>query len=200
MYEYLQGLISMVRPSHIVLESKDGIGYYLFVGNPYHFEEGQQSRVYVQQIVRENEISLYGFSQESEKILFNKLLGVSGIGPKSALAIIAGGAVTGLASAVAQDNVDYLVQFPGIGKKTAQQIILDLKGKLDDLIAENQTLDVQPAGRLAATGALEDALEALLTLGYSSRDISRIKRQLLAANLTSTQDYIALALKLLVKS
>lgn len=197
MYAYIRGLVSEITPSHIMVETRDGVGYYLFVGNPYSFEEGQAAKIYVQQIVRENEISLYGFAGQTEKILFNKLLSVSGIGPKSALAIIAGGAVTGLAEAVGDDNLNYLVQFPGIGKKTAQQIILDLKGKLDDVLpATVTTPKMQGSGD---NQALADALAALLTLGYSNRDIASVKKQLSQAESASTEEYISMALSLLVK-
>ena len=140
MYEYINGLITNITPSYIVIASRSGVGYRLYSANPYRFEENVESHVYVQQIVRENDISLYGFIDADEKALFNKLLNVSGIGPKSALAILANGDAEGLISAVENDNVAYLTQFPGVGKKTAQQIVLDLKGKLDELASKTGTV------------------------------------------------------------
>ncbi|HEY4400228.1 MAG TPA: Holliday junction branch migration protein RuvA [Lactobacillaceae bacterium] len=191
MYEYLNGTITTITPAYIVLETA-GVGYRLNVANPFRYTENATTKVFVAQIVRENEISLYGFWDGDEKILFDKLLGVSGIGPKSALAILANGDSQGLISAIANNDVTYLTQFPGVGKKTAQQIILDLQGKLDDAGAP-QILPAQDTAR-------QDALDALAALGYAAKDISRVEKQLAAQPNTNTDDYIRQALKLLVKA
>lgn len=191
MYEYLNGTITTITPAYIVLETA-GVGYRLNVANPFRYTENATTKVFVAQIVRENEISLYGFWDGDEKILFDKLLGVSGIGPKSALAILANGDSQGLISAIANNDVTYLTQFPGVGKKTAQQIILDLQGKLDDAGAP-QILPAQDTAR-------QDALDALAALGYAAKDITRVEKQLVAQPNTNTDDYIRQALKLLVKA
>lgn len=177
MYEYINGLITNIYPAYIVVCDRSGVGYKLYTANPYRFEQNVESHVYVEQIVRENEIALYGFMDENEKILFNKLLNVSGIGPKSALAILASGDAQGLVNAVANDDVSYLTQFPGVGKKTAQQIILDLKGKLGDL-AVSAGLDLTTAQPVANNQALADALAALTSLGYSAKEIAKIEKTL----------------------
>lgn len=197
MYEYINGLITNIYPAYIVVCDRSGVGYKLYTANPYRFEQNVESHVYVEQIVRENEIALYGFMDENEKILFNKLLNVSGIGPKSALAILASGDAQGLVNAVANDDVSYLTQFPGVGKKTAQQIILDLKGKLDDL-AVSAGLDLTAAQPVANNQALADALAALTSLGYSAKEIAKIEKAL-AQTADTTDGYIRSALKLLVK-
>lgn len=197
MYEYINGLITNIYPAYIVVCDRSGVGYKLYTANPYRFEQNVESHVYVEQIVRENEIALYGFMDENEKILFNKLLNVSGIGPKSALAILASGDAQGLVNAVANDDASYLTQFPGVGKKTAQQIILDLKGKLDDL-AVSAGLDLTTAQPVANNQALADALAALTSLGYSAKEITKIEKTL-AQTEDTTDGYIRSALKLLVK-
>lgn len=197
MYEYINGLITNIYPAYIVVCDRSGVGYKLFTANPYRFEQNVESHVYVEQIVRENEIALYGFMDENEKILFNKLLNVSGIGPKSALAILASGDAQGLVNAVANDDASYLTQFPGVGKKTAQQIILDLKGKLDDL-AVSAGLDLTTSQPVANNQALADALAALTSLGYSAKEIAKIEKTL-AQTEDTTDGYIRSALKLLVK-
>lgn len=197
MYEYINGLITNIYPAYIVVCDRSGVGYKLYTANPYRFEQNVESHVYVEQIVRENEIVLYGFMDENEKILFNKLLNVSGIGPKSALAILASGDAQGLVNAVANDDVSYLTQFPGVGKKTAQQIILDLKGKLDDL-AVSAGLDLTTAQPVADNQALADALAALTSLGYSAKEIAKVEKTL-AQTEDTTDGYIRSALKLLVK-
>lgn len=197
MYEYINGLITNIYPAYIVVCDRSGVGYKLYTANPYRFEQNVESHVYVEQIVRENEIALYGFMDENEKILFNKLLNVSGIGPKSALAILASGDAQGLVNAVANDDVSYLTQFPGVGKKTAQQIILDLKGKLDDL-AVSAGLDLTTSQPVTDNQALADALAALTSLGYSAKEIAKIEKTL-AQTEDTTDGYIRSALKLLVK-
>lgn len=197
MYEYINGLITNIYPAYIVVCDRSGVGYKLYTANPYRFEQNVESHVYVEQIVRENEMALYGFIDESEKILFNKLLNVSGIGPKSALAILASGDAQGLVNAVANDDASYLTQFPGVGKKTAQQIILDLKGKLDDL-AVSAGLTPTVAQPTDNNQALADALAALTSLGYSTKEIAKVEK-VLAQTEDTTDGYIRSALKLLVK-
>jgi len=110
MFEYLNGLISTVTPSYIVVDVS-GIGYKVQVANPYRYEENQTARVYVEQIVRDNEQALYGFYDLNEKNIFLHLISVSGIGPKSALAILAGQDLQGLIHAIENDDVKYLTKF-----------------------------------------------------------------------------------------
>ncbi|MGX7051836.1 Holliday junction branch migration protein RuvA [Leuconostoc palmae] len=196
MYEYINGLITNIYPAYLVIADRSGVGYKLYAANPYRFEQNVESHVYVEQIVRENEITLYGFVNENEKILFNKLLNVSGIGPKSALAILASDDAEGLVNAVATDDASYLTQFPGVGKKTAQQIILDLKGKLDGVANSAGLATLNKHDNQNA--ALADALSALESLGYSAKDVAKIE-PLLSTENDTTDGYIRSALKYLVK-
>lgn len=131
MYDYMKGEITAITPSTVTIEV-GGIGYVLYVANPYGFSSQlhKQSIIYVYQAVREDAITLYGFQSSNEKELFLKLISVSGIGPKSALSILASNDASGLVQAIESDNVAYLTKFPGVGKKTAGQLVLDLKGKL----------------------------------------------------------------------
>ena len=126
MYEYFDGLVTSVTPYYIVVEIQ-GIGYQVYVANPFRYHADSKKKLYIYQAVRENAITLYGFWNLAEKNLFLKLLNVSGIGPKSALAILANDNHLGLVEAINGENITYLTKFPGVGKKTAQQIILDLK-------------------------------------------------------------------------
>jgi len=196
MYEYLNGLISTVTPSYIVVDVS-GVGYKVQVANPYRYEEGQESRVYVEQIVRDNEQALYGFYDLNEKNIFLHLISVSGIGPKSALAILAGQDLQGLIHAIENDDVKYLTKFPKIGKKTAQQIILDLSGKFT---SEGQmTLGEAPVEFSTGNQELEDGLAALGSLGYSPKEVDRIKSQLEKEHLKTADEYLRAGLKLLSK-
>ncbi|EUJ31835.1 Holliday junction DNA helicase RuvA [Listeria floridensis FSL S10-1187] len=133
MYDYIKGIITAVTPEYIVVEAGQ-IGYSIITGNPFSFSalEGQETKVYLYQHVREDNLSLFGFKTTQERYVFKKLLSVSGIGPKSALAIIASGEATKLVQAIEAEDDVYLTKFPSVGKKMARQIILDLKGKLSD--------------------------------------------------------------------
>lgn len=196
MYEYLTGLVTSVTPQYVVLEV-GGVGYQLFVANPYRFQEDAEKkvRIYVYQAVRDDAITLFGFVDRAEKQLFLQLINVSGIGPKSALAILANPDHQGLIDAIANDNVGYLTKFPGIGKKTASQIVLDLKDKVAGMTSTALFSPVVPVE--ADNPALQDALSALSALGYKERDIKRIKKQLLKVDANTTQEYLSQALALI---
>lgn len=201
MFEYITGCVEYIGPEYIVLDY-NGIGYQVLTPNPYVFRKSEQYiRVYTYQYVREDMITLYGFQTRQERSLFVKLLGVSGIGPKGGLAILAAGQTVQVVQAIEQENEAFLVKFPGVGKKTARQMILDLKGKLANVTTEavpdlfsGPSEFEQPA---SASAALDEALEALHVLGYAEREISRIVPELLKESL-STDQYIKKALQLLL--
>lgn len=201
MYEYLIGTITQVFPAYIVVEN-NGIGYLINVANPFRFksDETKQEKIYLHQIVRENEIALYGFSDFNEKQLFLKLISVSGIGPKSALAILANEDHNGFVSAVNNDDDAYLTKFPGIGKKTAKQIILDLKGKLGGLESGKPLKGQQYLEIVAEQTSpyLKEALEALLALGYTKTEVKKTGRKLLDFKGDSTDEYLRQALRLMM--
>lgn len=198
MYEYLNGIITLIDPTYIVVEVS-GIGYHVQVANPYAFTLEQPTRVYVEQIVRENEQALYGFSAQQEKQLFLKLLAVSGIGPKSALAILARNDHVSLVQAIQDQDITYLTKFPGIGKKTAQQIVLDLQGKLGELpIMQEINVNLAlPVKTLADNQPLADAIEALAALGYTAKQLQKIEKTLAQDDLADSAAYISAGLKLL---
>lgn len=199
MYEYFDGLVTSVTPYYIVVEIQ-GIGYQVYVANPFRYHADSKKKVYVYQAVRENAITLYGFWNLAEKNLFLKLLNVSGIGPKSALAILANDNHLGLVEAINGENITYLTKFPGVGKKTAQQIILDLKGKLEDLDEQSDFIGQQSLEfkEDATNSNLAEALAALDALGYTKTETKKITKQLKQLNADSTDDYLRAALKLLM--
>lgn len=162
MFDYLNGLITKIESSYIVLDVS-GIGFKVYTPNPYVFEEGAISKVYLYNHVREDENTLYGFKKEEERDLFLKLINVKGLGPKLALPILATGSVEGIKDAINRENIMYLKKFPKIGEKVARQIILDLKGK------------VESTGNVVNT---EDELyEVLISLGYKQADINSVIKQ-----------------------
>ena len=197
MYEYFKGIISKITAKYIVLEV-NSIGYILHVANPYAYsgQLHQESKVYVHQVVREDAELLYGFATEEEKQLFLSLISVSGIGPVSALAIIAADDNAGLVQAIEQKNITYLTKFPKIGKKTAQQMVLDLEGKVavvgDELPAKAA---VQASNE---NQELEEAMEAMLALGYKVAELKKIKK-FFEGTTDTAENYIKSALKMLVK-
>lgn len=195
MYEYLTGLITAVTPGYIVVDVA-GVGYQVQVANPFRFRENEKQRVYVYQAVRDTAVTLYGFSSLEEKELFLRLISVAGIGPKSALAILANDDHAGFIAAVEADDVNYLVKYPGIGKKTAKQIILDLKGKLAPVAVE------APNKKLAQSAtddpALQEAVAALSALGYTKTEVKRVAKKLRDFEGQSTDEYLREALRLMM--
>lgn len=184
MYSYLCGTITEIRSNYITLETH-GVGYQLFTPNPYVFSLGQETKVYIYQKVAEDQISLFGFGTAAEKELFLKLIGVTGIGPKSATAILAAGSVEAIATAIETGNAKYLQKFPGIGPKASQQIILDLQGKI-----ELGTV-------LNVTDSLREVEEALAALGYNGKEIKKILPKLDGSK--PTKELIKDALKMMLK-
>lgn len=200
MYAYIKGTVQEVTPSYMVLDN-NGIGYHVLMANPFRLSSQlkQEATVYIYYGVSQDDVRLYGFINKEEKELFLKLIGVSGIGPKSALAILAAEDHVGLIQAIEDSNVKYLQKFPGVGKKTASQMVLDLQGKLADLSPE--VIEVFGDG-LADAGtqnvALDEALEALSVLGYTQRDIKKVTPKLEDLKEGSADDYIREALKHLI--
>ncbi len=200
MYAYIKGTVQEVTPSYMVLDN-NGIGYHVLMANPFRLSSQlkQEATVYIYYGVSQDDVRLYGFINKEEKELFLKLIGVSGIGPKSALAILAAEDHVGLIQAIEDNNVKYLQKFPGVGKKTASQMVLDLQGKLADLSPE--VIEVFGDG-LADAGtqnvALDEALEALSVLGYTQRDIKKVTPKLEDLKEGSADDYIREALKHLI--
>lgn len=199
MYEYMRGKIVAVHPTYIVLDV-NGIGYQILAANPFRYSSLQQDEIqlYIHQAVREDSITLYGFQDFREKQLFLKLISVSGIGPKSGLSILANGDHDGLIQAIEAENSTYLTKFPGVGKKTASQIILDLKGKLTELLDETEKVEAVII-ETNETIYLSEAEEALQGLGYSVREINKVMPALREQSFESTEQVLRAAFKLLLK-
>ena len=196
MYEYIKGTLTKITAKYIVVETS-GIGYMINVANPYSFTDSvnQSLQVYLHHVVREDAQLLFGFHTENEKNVFLKLISVSGIGPTTALAIIAVDDNEGLVNAIDQSDIKYLTKFPKIGKKTAQQMVLDLAGKF----IEEET-KVKNAGQTKSdvNEQLEEAMEALLVLGYKASELKKI-RNLFDGTDDTAENYIKSALKMLMK-
>ena len=186
MFAYLKGHTSYGGKDFVVIEV-NGIGYKVHTANPYEFKKGEAVQVFTHQVVSENEISLYGFRTLEEHDLFINLISARGIGPKTACAILAMKDMNGLRQAIENGDAKYLCKFPKIGPKTAQQIILDLKGKL-----------VIPEGPLFTNPGLTEAIEALQALGYGDKELTKV-RTAFKDTKASVDEIIKKGLQLLVK-
>jgi holliday junction DNA helicase RuvA len=203
LYDFIKGRIDYVCPEYIVVEN-NGMGYLIHAPNPFVFSgTNEEKKIYVHHYVREDLQALYGFSSREEKKLFIKLLNVTGIGPKGALAVLASGRVDQVVEAIESEDEKFLVKFPGIGKKTARQMILDLKGKLEDVSPDAfpdlfQTADGKELSYSTKNIALEEALLALQALGYSEKEVKKLVPKLEKEEKT-TEEYIKGALQLMLK-
>jgi holliday junction DNA helicase RuvA len=202
LYEFIKGTVEFVGPEYIVIEN-NGIGYQISTPNPFIYSSKMNTNVtvYTYHYVREDLMALYGFESREEKKLFTKLLNVSGIGPKGALAILASGEVQQVVSAIENEDESFLVKFPGVGKKTARQMILDLKGKLQDIVPDyfpNLFNADKIATQQSTNTAFEETILALQALGYSDKEVKKISPELRKEQL-STDQYIKKALQRLLK-
>lgn len=179
MIEFLRGKIAYRESDYMVLDV-GGIGYRVFCPNSYAFQGNDDGNltVYTHHHVREDAILLFGFANREEQSLFRKLLEVSGIGPRVALGVLSAGSPNRVVASIQQEDVTYLTRLPGIGKKTAQRIILDLKDKLGKAnIAsglESPVSDSSPMSAADRPGAWSEAKEGLLGLGYSEAETDRV--------------------------
>ena len=196
MYEFIEGKLSSIEPTYIIIKCQ-GIGYRIYCPNPFSWQTYLKQDVicYLELVVREDAQHLYGFMTIQERDLFLTLNKVSGIGPKSAMSILAIGDNQGLMQAIEQGDSKYLMKFPGVGRKTAQQMILDLSGKLADFNLDQTTENNEPNLSIK-----DEVSQALLGLGYSQREINKIDKYFEQESFASTQEALSFAFKQLIKS
>jgi len=188
----LTGTLAEKNPPQIVLDV-NGVGYEIDVPMSTFYNlpgGGEKTTLLTHFAVREDGHYLYGFLTEAERFAFRQLLKISGIGARTALSVLSGLSVGDLAAAVARQEVGRLIKVPGIGKKTAERLLLELKGKL----AETTGVSL---GGAVPIDARDDILNALLSLGYNDKEAASAMKQLPAD--VGTSDGIRQALKLLSK-
>ncbi|MBL7565100.1 Holliday junction branch migration protein RuvA [Staphylococcus saccharolyticus] len=199
MYAYIKGTLSQLFPTHVVVETT-GIGYEIQTPNSYRFQKykDKEVQIFTSLIVREDAQLLYGFISEEEKDMFLSLIKVTGIGPKSALAILASSTPNEVKLAIENENDSYLTQFPGIGKKTARQIVLDLKGKVT-ITEENSEAFMQiKVDEGEQTQVIKEAMLALEALGYSKRELSKVEKVLKKQMPNSVDEAVKVGLRTLI--
>jgi len=189
MIGFLSGKIKFIFGEEIILDV-GGVGYRISV-NPENLEIGAAAEFFIHTAVREDAINLYGFKNREAFELFENLLTVSGIGAKSALVIVSKISVAEFAAAVASQDLNALTKLPGVGKKSAQRILLELKDKFKNLQLENVAQDFSPVQ--IKSSAVDEATEALSALGYTSAEISTVLKR--APKNSSTEQLIKFALK-----
>ena len=176
MYAYIKGTVTDRNDQQIVIEN-NGIGY--LINCPLGISAeigglGDEVTVYLYQSVKEDDISLYGFNSRAQKEMFLKLITVSGIGPKVAHSICAALSAEQIAAAVMSNNVALLTGVKGLGKKTAERIILELKDKLKSQLGATASVTVVPAASTSSSnadsGVMQDAAGALVVLGYKDQE------------------------------
>ena len=190
MYNYIKGVLTYAQENTVVVEA-GGIGYELFVSDQAAQRLGNigdECKVYCYLNVKEDEMSLYGFADVSEKDIFLKLINVSGIGCKMAISILSSGSVTDIVSAIAMADVAKLSKIKGIGKKTAERIVVELRDKIAPS-AQSFFTPVQTAG-----AANSEATEALMSLGFTRQEalaaIARVEQKGM-----TTEEIVLAALK-----
>ena len=188
----LTGQLLEKNPPEVLLDCH-GVGYEVLVPMSTFYNlpaVGEKVALLTQFIVREDAQLLYGFGTAPERQTFRELIKISGVGPRTALSILSGLGVQDLAQAVSLQESGRLVKVPGIGKKTAERLLLELKGKLGDALTANLPLQ-------ASTAERADILQALLALGYNDKEASAALKALPAD--VGVSEGIKLALKALAK-
>ena len=186
MIGFLRGKVHHFTTDYVLLDVNN-VGYRINFFHPEALKRGEETLIYTYENIREDEQSLYGFLSLDEYDLFVKLISVKGLGPKIASGILANSNVERIVEAIENDDVSFMRNMPGVGAKTASQIILDLKGKL----VSNQEVKVDSA-------KMNDVIEALKSFGYKPSEIKPVIKELSKEDLDSSE-YIRKALGMLVK-
>lgn len=180
MIAFLNGRLEEKRPS-VALLDVNGVGYEVFIPLGTYDRlpaEGEPCRLFIHHHVREDAQTLFGFAREKEKEMFERLIEVSGIGPKSALGILSGMTVSELETAIAESNVKRISSVRGIGKKTAERIVVELRDKVNAL----EALAGASGGGSSGNAMLRDTLLALESLGFQQAAARKMAQDALAAH------------------
>lgn len=200
MIRYIKGTFAMQFENGIVLETSSGIGFEIFVhqGSPiYKHSEGDEIQVFTEMIVREDGMSLYGFHNRESLEFFRLLTTVSGIGPKGAMGILGSMPLTELKLAIAMGDVKSISKAQGVGKKTAERLVVELKdkiGPMDTDVVPGDTAGIQLGGDAASDDARSEAISALISLGYARAEAFKAVSAVGDEGLTS-EEYIKKALR-----
>lgn len=194
MIGYLRGRVAHLYADCCLLDVA-GVGYRVFIASSTRsgLHKGESAELFIHTAVREDAILLYGFSRQEEYDAFELLISVSGIGPKVALGILSAITVEGLWRAIQKKESGVLTKLPGIGKKSAERLILELKDKVSWEETGEEASPAEAPGEKGADDAISEAMAALISLGYSQGELAPILKKI--AGRTSVQEMIRQALK-----
>lgn len=195
----LKGTVAQLEADYCIIDTAGGVGYRVFMPGAHlaQLTMGKEIRVHVHTAVREDAIMLYGFLSREYYDLFEILLTVSGVGPKMALGILSAIKPDAFYLAVRNKDVKMLVKLPGVGKKTAERMLLELKDKISGSAGE--TDEIQETVDAGGSGAVAEAIEALVSLGYTNSEIMPVLKQIPGCSSLSGEAILRQALKLFAR-
>ena len=196
MLHYIKGKLALKIDGGVVVEN-GGIGYEINVpdnSSVYLASEGENVTLYLSMIVREDDVSLYGFAEKEGLALFKQLITVNGVGAKAAMAVLSIAPVGEIKRAIAFEDDAFITRANGVGKKTAQRIVLELKDKMGTIESGSSVTVSEVAVAVSASDQRNEAVSALMALGYSKMEASNAIGAIAEQNLSS-EEYIKLALK-----
>lgn len=199
MISYVKGIVADIEENGIVIDC-NGIGYHIFMPATTlagYMQIGDEMKIHTYLQVKEDDMQLYGFLSKDDLKIYKLLLSVNGIGPKAGLGILSGLTADEIRFAVLSDDIAAISKAPGIGKKTAQKLILELKDKLNlqDAFEQKLTDQSQPTGDILAEDARKETIQALVALGYSNSDALRAVKQVDNTLVLDTEQLLKAALK-----
>ena len=199
MYAYIKGILAEITEDAIIVENQ-GIGYEIAVpGQVFDYlpSVGEEVKIYTYHYVREDAILLYGFLTKEDVRIFKMLIGVSGIGPKGALSILSVLSTDDLRFAILGDDAKAIAKAPGVGAKTAQRVIIELKDKLslEDAFEQKLANQAQKAELNPAVGVKNEAILALTSLGYSQSEALKVLQGIEISPDEQVEDVLKMALK-----
>ncbi len=201
MFHYISGIIAEILPNLAIIDC-GGVGFQINTSaySLSQLKTGEKGKLYTHVYIREDCMDIYGFASKSEKRCFEMLIGISGVGPKAAIAILSTSSPENLVMNIVSGNDKALTAAPGVGKKIAQRIILELKDKLAKETSEISFADVPTFSTTSTTEntKISDASAALTVLGYSSAEISAALKKIDVENL-SLEEIIKASLKQMIK-
>lgn len=195
----LKGTVAQLEAEYCIVDTAGGVGYRVFMPSA-HLAQlvlGKEVRIHVHTAVREDAILLYGFLSREYYDLFEILLTVSGVGPKMALGILSAIKPDAFYTAVSNKDVKMLVKLPGVGKKTAERMLLELKDKVSGSSDSDDV--VQEIAEAGGSGAVAEAIEALVSLGYSNNEIMPVLKEIPDCASLSGEAILRQALKLFAR-
>ena len=196
MFSFLTGIVEE-KENNIAVINCNGVGFELNVSDTTIYElpnVGEMTTIYTYMAVREDAITLFGFASKEEKSAFLKLTSVSGIGGKMAIAILSAMPVSDLIEAIVTENIRLLSSIKGLGKKTAERLVVDLKNSFDDL----QLSLLNPKTAVVHSSAIEEAIDTLVTMGLTRFDATQVVKNV-AVQDDTTESIIKKSLKNLNK-